>query len=119
YRALADTGRAREYYHTMELAVLQQPGPFHRAWSLFLLDHGREVPRVLARVREEIQSRRDVYGYDLLAWALHLSGDQRQASIAMSRALVLGTRDAMLFYHAGVIALAQGDQARAADYLRL
>jgi tetratricopeptide (TPR) repeat protein len=118
YRAMGDGSKAQEYYRTMELAVLQQAGPFHRAWSLFLLDHNREVPRVLAKVREEIQIRRDIYGYDLLAWALHKSGDDRRAAVAMSSALALGTRDAMLFYHAGMIALAQGEPSRAREYLR-
>jgi tetratricopeptide (TPR) repeat protein len=117
YRAMGDSSKAGEYYRTMELAVLQQPGPFHRAWSLFLLDHDREVPRVLAKVREEIRTRRDIYGYDLLAWALHKSGDDREAAGAMQSALALGTHDAMLFYHAGMIAFAQGDRPQAREYL--
>ena len=118
YRAKGDSIKAEEYYRAMELAVLQQPGPFHRAWSLFLLDHDREVPRVLGKVREEIQTRQDIYGYDLLAWALHKSGDDRGAGAAMRSALALGTRDAMLFYHAGMIALAQGNRPQARDYLK-
>jgi tetratricopeptide (TPR) repeat protein len=118
YAARGDSGKAREYYHVMEVAVLRQPGPFHRAWSLFLLDHGREVHRVLATVQDEIRSRHDIYGYDLLAWALHSAGDDRGAAVAMDSALSLGTRDAMLFYHAGMIARALGDQRRAAEYLR-
>lgn len=117
YRAMGDGSKAQEYYRTMELAVLRQPGPFHRAWSLFLLDHDREVPRVLAKVREEIQTRRDIYGYDLLAWALHKSGDDKDAAAAMRSALALGTRDAMLLYHAGMIAFAQGNRKQARDYL--
>jgi tetratricopeptide (TPR) repeat protein len=117
YAALGDSGKAGEYYHTMEVAVSRQPGPFHRAWSLFLLDHGREMPRVLAAVQEEIQTRRDIYGYDLLAWALHRAGDDRQAAIAMDKALALGTRDGMLFYHAGMIALGRRDRLGAAEYL--
>jgi tetratricopeptide (TPR) repeat protein len=75
------------------------------------------VPRVLAKVREEIQTRRDIYGYDLLAWALHKSGDDREAARAMQSALALGTRDAMLLYHAGMIAFAQGDRPQAREYL--
>ena len=79
YRLMGDSAKAPEYYRAMELAVLRQPGPFHRAWSLFLLDHDREVPTVLAKVREELQHGQDIYGYDLLAWALHRSGrDERR-----------------------------------------
>ena len=118
YAAIGDGSKAEEYYHTMETVVLHQPGPFHRAWSLFLLDHDRDVPRVLAKVEEEIRTRQDIYGYDLLAWALHLSGRDVEARRAMSRALTLGTRDAMLFYHAGMIERGLGDAQSARHYLR-
>jgi tetratricopeptide (TPR) repeat protein len=111
WSALGDSAKAGEYYHAMALAVLRQPGPYHRAWSLFLLDHDREVPRVLANVEAELRTRRDIYGYDLLAWALHRSGRDAEAGAPMRRALALGTRDAMLFYHAGMIARALGDTA--------
>jgi tetratricopeptide (TPR) repeat protein len=113
YSALGDTGRAEDYYRAMALAVLHQPGPFHRAWSLFLLDHDREIPAVLAKARAEIATRRDVYGYDLLAWALHKAGRDIEASRQMRHALGLGTRDASLFYHAGIIALALGNKTEA------
>jgi tetratricopeptide (TPR) repeat protein len=114
YSVLGDQTKAQEYYRAMALSVLRQPGPFHRAWSLFLLDHGREVPTVLAKVEEELESRKDIYGYDLLAWALHRSGRDGEAQEPMSHALALGTRDAMLFYHAGMIerALGNGQAAR-------
>ena len=35
----------------------------------------------------------------------------------MDKALALGTRDAHLYYHAGMIALKQGDQEQAREYL--
>jgi len=119
YVALGDSATAEEYYHAMALAVLRQPGPYHRAWSLFLLDHDREVPRVLAKVEEELATRRDIYGYDLLAWALHKSGRDAEARAPMQRALALGTRDAMLHYHAGMIARALGDSATARSQLEV
>jgi tetratricopeptide (TPR) repeat protein len=114
YAALGDTARAEEYYRAMTLSVLHQPGPFHRAWSLFLLDHDREVPAVLAKAEAEIATRKDVYGYDLLAWALHKAGRDREAREQMTRALALGTRDATMLYHAGIIehALGNGPAAR-------
>lgn len=117
YRVLGDQRKSNEYYHAMALSVLKQPGPFHRAWSLFLLDHGREVPKVLAKVQEELESRKDIYGYDLLAWALHRSGRDREARPAMAKALALGTQDAMLFYHAGMIERALGNNETARRHL--
>jgi tetratricopeptide (TPR) repeat protein len=119
YAALGDSSKSEEYYHAMEVTVLHQPGPFHRAWSLFLLDHGREVPAVLAKVSEEIETRRDIYGYDLLAWALHRSGRDSEARVPMMRALALGTKDAMLFYHAGMIEHALGNEPAARRDLTL
>lgn len=110
---LGDPTGAEQYAHAMALAVLNQPAPLHRTWSMFLLDHGRAVDTVLARAREEIATRRDVYGWDLLGWALHRAGHHAEARQAMREALALGTRDASLEYHAGMIALAVGDSAEA------
>lgn len=118
YTAMGDAPKADEYYRALALSVLRQPGPFHRAWSLFLLDHGREIPRVLAKVEEELRTRKDIYGYDLMAWALHRSGRDPEAQAAMTHALILGTRDAMLYYHAGMIALATGDTLGARSRLQ-
>jgi tetratricopeptide (TPR) repeat protein len=115
--ALGDSSRANEYDRAMALSVLRQPGAYHRAWSLHLLDHGRDVAAVLVNVRHELEARRDIYGYDLLAWALHGSGRDQQALAPMAHALALGTQDAMLHYHAGMIDLATGDTAAARSHL--
>jgi tetratricopeptide (TPR) repeat protein len=82
-----------------------------------LLDRGRDVPTVLARAEREIAVRRDVYGWDLLAWALYRSGRQSEAREKMRHALAVGTRDASLFYHAGMIEAALGRRADARRYL--
>ncbi len=118
YRMMGDSAKAQDYYRAMALSVLQQAGPFHRAWSLFLLDHGRELPTVLAKVEEELRARKDIYGYDLLAWALHRADCDREAEVPMNRALSLGTRDAMLFFHAGMIERALGNDDGARRHLK-
>jgi len=117
YAALGDRPRAREYFRAMEVAVAGQAGPYHRAWSLFLLDHGERVPEVLTKAQAEIMTRRDVYGYDLLGWALHMAGRDPEAREAMTQALRLGTHDALLFFHAGMIERALGDRPAARRYL--
>jgi hypothetical protein len=113
YAASGDSVKALEYDRALALSVLRQPGPYHRAWSLYLLDHDREVPTVLGKVEAELRTRRDVYGWDLLAWALHKSSRDAEAVAPMHRALALGTRDAMLHYHAGMIELALADTTAA------
>ena len=118
YAATGDSANAEEYFRTMEVAVAGQPGSYHRAWSLFLLDHNRRVPEVLKNVQGELVSRKDIYGYDMLAWALHKSGRDAEAAMAMKSALKLGTQDAMLFYHAGMIEHSLGNNATAKTYLQ-
>src|SRR5207244_8940855 len=103
YAARGDSAKAQEYYRVLDVTMAGQTGPFHRAWSLFLLDHDRRVPDVLRKAQDEIAIRQDVYGWDLLAWALHKAGRDIEAADAMTRACSLGTRDAMPFYQAAMI----------------
>ena len=103
YRSLGDTAQAAQYFAAMEVAVGQQPGTYHRAWSLFLLDRGVRIPEVLAAAQAEIAERPDVYGHDLLAWALFKSGRVVEARAAMRQALALGTIDPALAAHAADI----------------
>jgi tetratricopeptide (TPR) repeat protein len=117
FGALGDSTQAAEYARVMEVSVSKQPGAYHRAWSLFLLDHGRRVSEVLVKARAELETRQDIYGYDVLAWALYKSGRTAEAETAMARALSQGTQDGMLFYHAGMIARAAGHPALARSYL--
>ncbi|HEV2643968.1 MAG TPA: tetratricopeptide repeat protein [Candidatus Elarobacter sp.] len=117
YAALGDTVRAAEYARVLDVAVTRQPGAYHRAWSLFLLDHDRHVDLVYRKILTELETRRDVYGYDLLAWSLHKQHRDAEARPAMQQALREGTRDAQLFYHAGVIEHALGHDAEARHYL--
>ncbi|HKE89377.1 MAG TPA: hypothetical protein VKB45_03505 [Gemmatimonadales bacterium] len=116
YAALGDSAQAGEYVRAMEAVTFAQPGGFHRVWSLFLLDHGLRVPDVLAQVEAEIRTRPDIYGWDLLAWALHRSGRDRDALPAMAHALSLGTRDAMLYTHMALIERGLGHRVAAQQY---
>jgi tetratricopeptide (TPR) repeat protein len=114
YAGLGDSVKSAEYARVLDVSVLTQPGAYHRAWSLFLLDHERHLPIVSRKIREELTTRKDIYAYDLLAWSLHKTGRDVEAQQAMAIALKEGTRDAQLFYHAGMIehALGHDDVAR-------
>jgi tetratricopeptide (TPR) repeat protein len=116
YRGLGDSAQAESYAAAMTATALTQPGAIHRAWGLHLVDHGERLADVLQRVRAELRERRDAYGWDLEAWTLHALGRRAAAWRSMERALSRGTEDALLFYHAAVIAAANGMAERAAEY---
>ena len=107
YAALGNRAKADEYFKTLEVAVSMQPGAYHRAWSLYLLDHGMKVGDVLQKAQDELRDRKDVYGYDIVAWALELSGRHAEAQQAMAQALRLNTPDPLLERHARIIGVAR------------
>jgi tetratricopeptide (TPR) repeat protein len=107
WRARGDTAQAEQYYRAMEASTRAPRGGFHRAWYLALLDHDRRVPEVLAAVTRDLKTRQDVYGYDLLAWALYKSGRIPEARMAITRALAWRTEDPQIHAHADSIAEAR------------
>ena len=86
--------------------------------ALFAADHGRDLPAALAAARRAVRDRPGVYSYDALAWALFKSGDPTDALAASLSSHRLGTRDALLYFHTGMIEAALGRRAQAAADLR-
>lgn len=113
YEAKGDSQSAAEYARAVEVSLSNQPGAYHRGWALFLLDHDRQVDRVLQKARLELGSRKDIYGYDVMAWALFKAGRLGEAKAMADKAVSRGTRDAVLWYHHAVILKALGDSAGA------
>ena len=105
YAMRGNSVQATSYAQAMSVSALQQPGAIHRAWGLFLLDHGtaRDRRTVLARAAEDLRMRKDVYGHDLMAWALFRNGRVDAAQREMQLALAQGTQDVLLDAHARAI----------------
>jgi tetratricopeptide (TPR) repeat protein len=120
--ALAGNAKlAANQYATVEaiahLAAINQQ-VYNRQIVLFSVNHDRDLAAALALATQELTVRKDIYGYDAYAWALLANGRAVDADAAMQHALSLGTRDALLWYHAGVIASAVGNTARAKTFLQ-
>jgi tetratricopeptide (TPR) repeat protein len=89
--------------------------------ALFDADHsldklgvgGADPAATVERARAAYNRRPSIYAADALAWALYAAGDYTAARRYSQEALRLGTRDATLHYHAGMIAYALGDRATA------
>ena len=61
--------------------------------------------------------RPGIYAADVLAWALYKAGETEEARQYSHEALRLGTRDALKYFHAGLIARQLGDTTQAKQYL--
>jgi len=83
--------------------------------ALFQADHnqGQNLDETLARARRAFEKRPTIYGADVLAWALYQDGQYAEAYELSQQALWLGTKDALLFFHAGMIAYRLGNRAEA------
>jgi tetratricopeptide (TPR) repeat protein len=113
YAELGDTAQAASYARAMSVSALKQPGVIHRGWGLFLLDYGTTQDRadVLVRARRELRDRQDVYGHDLMAWALYRNGQVGEARKEMRLALSQHTQDIMLAEHARAIGVSVNELA--------
>jgi tetratricopeptide (TPR) repeat protein len=85
--------------------------------ALFSSDHSADKAGALTQAQAAYGERKTIYGADVLAWALYQNGKADEATPYMAEALRFGTQDARLYYHAGMIALARGNQDQAGQYL--
>jgi pentatricopeptide repeat protein len=71
--------------------------------ALFDADHDQDLDSALTRARQEYQRRSSIWAADVLAWTLYKSGAHQEALVYSQEALKLGTKDALLLFHAGMI----------------
>jgi tetratricopeptide (TPR) repeat protein len=90
----------------------------NRDLALFYADHDLKLRESLVLAQKELELRRDIYTWDVLAWSFFKNDKLQEAADAISQALKQGTKDPQLFFHAGMIYEKLGDAAKAKDYLQ-
>jgi len=90
---------------------------YNRELAYFYADHDMKLAESLELAKRELDYRKDIYAYDLLAWSLYKNDKVEEACDAMEKALKLGTQDAKLFFHAGMIYHRLGEKEKAKQYL--
>ncbi|MBI5565131.1 MAG: tetratricopeptide repeat protein [Chloroflexi bacterium] len=85
--------------------------------ALFHLDHGIDLAASLDRARAAYGRRPTIHAADVVAWALYQNGHYAEARRFSREALRLGTRDALLHFHTGLIELARDNRAAARQHL--
>jgi len=120
----ATAGEQRKASETYDLAAAEQQ--LFRAngvdldaeLALFDADHHRDLSAALIAARAAMADRPSVRTADILAWTLFQAGDERDAEVASQQALRLGTQDATMFFHRGMIEARLGQAAAAIADLR-
>jgi tetratricopeptide (TPR) repeat protein len=88
----------------------------NRNVALILADHDWHVDRALELATAELDVRKDIYSFDALAWALYKNQKFAEADAAMAKALKMGTPEPAFYYHAGLIAQANGKTKEAEEF---
>src|SRR5262245_4914568 len=120
YEKIGQREQARRQYELVEyigrLNELNQQ-LYNRELAYFYADHNLKPKEALQLARRELDYRRDVYAHDVLAWNLFRNGELDAARGAIDQALRLGTKDAKLFFHAGIIYFHLGEKHQAKEFL--
>jgi tetratricopeptide (TPR) repeat protein len=122
---LAATGRkrqAREQYglvDAIEKLQVANGSSVDLESALYRTDHGIRLAETLELARRAHADRPSIAGDDVLAWALARNGRCSEARSYSQRSLRLGTRDASLFFHRGMIERCLGRDTGAGRWFRL
>jgi Flp pilus assembly protein TadD, contains TPR repeats len=120
YAKLGRVDEARKQYELVEFIEQSSAAgaaTYSRQLALFWANHDKKLDEALQIARIERAARADIYTCDALAWCLYKTNDLKGAKAAIDEALRLGTRDALLHYHAGMIYDRLGDQPSAIKHL--
>lgn len=88
-----------------------------RRLALLWADRDTKLDEALTIAEREHQTRKDIFTADVYAWCLYKKGRFQEAKVAIAEAMRLKTKDARIFYHAGMIEKSLGNKKSAADYL--
>ena len=104
--------------HAYLKSVEQGNAHYYHHLAGFYSDARPNPAEALRWARQDKESRHSIYASDSLAWALYRNGDFASAAEEMTRALALGTKDAHLLYHAGMIFSRAGQIERGSAFLQ-
>jgi tetratricopeptide (TPR) repeat protein len=89
----------------------------NRELVFYYVDRRRQSDDARRIAEIERAARHDVHTLDAYAWALSAAGDHEKAWAEIDQALAVGTRDAVVLYHAGIIASRLHDLPAAQRFL--
>lgn len=106
------------YMKIAERETQKDGGDLHRI-ALLWADHDKNLDQALEIARKDREENRDLLSSDTLAWALYKKGEYAEAKKYIAEAMRLGTKNALFYYHKGMIENALGNKKEAGKFLKL
>jgi tetratricopeptide (TPR) repeat protein len=114
----AEAAKQRELLDVIDTLGAANGEKGNRMLAVDFADENRNLDRALQLAEGELATRKDVYTYDALSWVLFRAGRQKDAEEASAKAIARNTPEPMFLYHAGVIAMAGGQEDEGKEMLR-
>ncbi len=118
YAKSGNADKAAEQYKLAEFIEQKLGNLDQRRLALMWADHDIKLDDALAIATREHAARKDIYTADIYAWCLYKKGDFEAAKTAITEAMRLKTKNALFFYHAGMIEKGLGNKKAAKDFLQ-
>ncbi len=118
YKNTGDAENAKVQYELAEVMEKNFGNTDQRRLALLWADRDINLTGSLEIARSEYQLRKDIYTADIFAWCLFKNGKFDEARKVMKEAMRLNTKDAQIFYHAGMIEIETGNLKLAKNLLQ-
>jgi tetratricopeptide (TPR) repeat protein len=86
--------------------------------AAFMAEYDLDIPQALKLAEQSAQGRKDIHTQDTYAWTLYKAGRYTEALDVAQQAVRLGTQNATLHYHLGMIYQKLGDKDNARLHLQ-
>jgi tetratricopeptide (TPR) repeat protein len=118
YVKTGEAEKAARQYDLAEIMEREFGNTDLRRLALLWADRDLRPDEALTIAAQENANRSDIFTADVYAWCLYRKGKFQEARAAISKAMRLKTKDARIFYHAGMIEKALGNEKEAARHLQ-
>jgi tetratricopeptide (TPR) repeat protein len=117
YTFMAKPAEAKAWYERAATGYVNAGALYQHHLAGFYSDSVEDPERAIKWARQDLDTRHGIFAHDSMAWALYRNGQFAEAAAEMKRALILGTKDSHLLFHASMIATATGDVAKGKEFL--
>jgi tetratricopeptide (TPR) repeat protein len=118
YAKTGNAEKSKAQYDLVEFIEQKFGNTDMRRLALLWADQDVKLDEALVIAEKEHAARKDIFTADIYAWCLYKKGNFQEAKNIIQEAMRLKTKDARIFYHAGMIEKNLGNKKEAAQFLQ-